>query len=356
MTPAAAQVRKECQESLEGRASLLDPLRGTSVLITGGTGFVGAWVGELLACLNDDWGLRCRVTLLARSVPPASRGLAHLTSRKDFRFLRQDVVFLRELPRDTNWLLHAAGTPDSRAHSTNPIEALSTFVEGTLNVVRGLDPLSDFRRMLHLSSASVYGAANPGAGAIAEDCSGTFPPPSASTTYVEAKRCGEAVCAAARTQKRLPLAVARPFAFVGPYQELDSPWAVNNFLDDALQGRPIRVQGDGETVRSYLYGSDMAFWLLRMLTAEAGSHPVWNLGSAEAVSLKRLAELVATAVSPAPRVLLRTATGFNPPTTRLIPDLSRVKQALALESRVCLADAVTRTIAWHRLSSAASTA
>lgn len=351
MIRPASLIRADCRAALEGREHLLEPLRATSILVTGGTGFVGAWVSEMLACLNDDWDFRSRVTMLARSPSAPSGRLSHLLARKDFRYLRQDVVFLGEIPRETNWLIHAAGTPDSRVHSTNPVETISTFVVGTLNVVKGLDPLSDFRRMLHLSSASVLGGGSSSRDGVPH---GIISPLSSAAVYVEAKRCAEAVCSAARTQKRLPLTVARPFAFIGPYQGLDCPWALNNFLDDALHGRPIRVQGDGETVRSYLYGSDMAFWVLRMLSAEGGLNAVWNLGSSEAVTLRELAELVSAAVSPSPPVLLRTATGLNHPATRWVADLSAVESALGLDARVPLREAVSKTLSWHRASTTVS--
>ncbi len=73
---------------------------------------------------------------------------------------------------------------------------------------------------------------------------------------------------------KLPVVTARPFAFIGPYQGLDKPWAVNNFLRDALLGVPIRILGDADTVRSYMYPSDMAFWLLAILAEGVARHRV----------------------------------------------------------------------------------
>jgi len=84
---------------------------------------------------------------------------------------------------------------------------------------------------------------------------------SASSVYAEAKRYAETLCSAARSQAQLPTITVRPFSFVGPFHAVDKPWAVDNFIDDALQGSPIRVLGDGQTVRSYMYGADLAFWL-----------------------------------------------------------------------------------------------
>ena len=81
-------------------------------------------------------------------------------------------------------------------------------------------------------------------------------------------RYAEAEAAAWRSVAKLPVVTARPFAFIGPYQGLDKPWAVNNFLRDALLCVPIRILGDADTVRSYMYPSDMAFWLLAILAED----------------------------------------------------------------------------------------
>ena len=99
--------------------------------------------------------------------------------------------------------------------------------------------------------------------------------------------------------------MARPFSFIGPYQSLDTPWAQTTFLSDALRGHQIRVKGDGQVVRSYLYGSDAAYWFLRILTA-GQSGDVVNVGSSMAVSLQDLAKEVAKNFEPSPDVVFNT--------------------------------------------------
>jgi nucleoside-diphosphate-sugar epimerase len=353
VTKPAPQVRADCREALDGRSEILSALRGETILVTGGTGFVGTWLAEALACLNDDFGFGCRVILLARGVDRFAASRPHLATRRDVQLLRADVRHLSELPRETNRVVHAAGTPDNRAHASTPVETIATIVEGAVNVVRALDPLSDFRRLLHLSSGYVYGAQPWTLNAIPETFAGEPPVlASASSAYGEAKRCAETICAAARSERRISVAVARPFAFLGPYQPLDTPWAANNFLLDALSGRPIRIQGDGETVRSYMYASDLAFWLLRLLSADEAADRAWNVGSPEATTLRALAETISGKISPAPEVRLHAATRAGVPRTRFIPDVSAARAELGLDLRVTLAQAVEKTLRWNRESAA----
>jgi nucleoside-diphosphate-sugar epimerase len=353
MSRPVPQVRADCREVLDGRSEALSALRDETILITGGTGFVGTWLAEALTCLNDDFGFGCRIVLLARGVERFAAARPHLAGRVDVKLLRADVRHLTELPRETNRIIHAAGTPDNRAHASTPVETIATIVEGAVNVVRALDPVSDFRRLLHLSSCYVYGAQPWSLSTVPETFDGGAPAlGSASSAYGEAKRCAEALCAAARSERRIPVVVARPFAFLGPYQPLDTPWAANNFLLDALSGRPIRIQDDGETVRSYMYASDMANWLLRLLSADEAVNRAWNVGSPEAVTLRALAETIAGRVNPVPEVRLHAATRAGVPRTRFVPDVTAAQELLGLDLRVPLASAVEKTLRWNREAAA----
>lgn len=348
MSARVHQVRGECREILDGQADALSPLRGSNLLVTGGTGFVGTWIAEMVACLNDDFGFKIRLSILARGTESFAARHPGLAARGDVRLMRADVVFLRELPREINWVVHGAGSPDSRFHASSPVETMSTILEGSANIIRALDPLSEFQRVIFLSSGHIYGHQPSDLPTVSEDFVGACSSISAASAYSEAKRCAEVQFSAARTQKRLPVVVGRPFAFLGPGLELDKPWAANNFLSDAMAGRPIRILGDPETVRSYMYPGDMAYWILRILTAE-GSTGAWNIGSPEAVTHMRLASLVAENSSPALRVSVNPGLRSDAPRSISVPDVSAVEARFGLKRRVALPEAIDRTLRWHRL-------
>ena len=69
---------------------------------------------------------------------------------------------------------------------------------------------------------------------------------SITSVYAEVKRCAETLCTAYSSQYKVPIVIIRPFAFIGPYQFLDKPWAINNFLRDGIAGGPIRILTDGD--------------------------------------------------------------------------------------------------------------
>ncbi len=331
---------------LEGCAQQLAPLKGDTVVITGGTGFVGTWLSEMLSTLNDDFLFGTQIVLISRSTDHFRATRPHLANRKDVTLVKSDVRHTFELPKETNWVIHAAANPDGRLHSSNPVEAMSIIADGTASVLRSVDRCSQFKMFLNLSSSLIYGGQPWELEKMAETFAGAPDCASVSSVYAEAKRFAETLCAAARSQARIPVVTARPFAFIGPYQSMEANWAINSFIRDAMSGNAVRVTGDGQTVRSYMYPSDMAFWMLRVLTAGV-SGTAYNVGSEEGIALETLASMIAGHFTPRPEVRLRTAAGIVP-RNRMVPDVSRAKKMLGLMQKVSLAQAVERTIQWNQ--------
>lgn len=311
----------------------LESLRGSHVLITGATGFVGCWLLSTLAYLNDTCGFGIRITAMARNPEAAMRKAPFLASRDDIAWVGMDIRQLASLPEDLAWLIHTAGVPDSRHHATNPIETTSVIGEGTLRVLHLAEQAGGLRKILHFSTGLID--------ATVEASRAVSP----TKAYVEAKRYSEALCYAFRTQAKLPIVITRPFTFLGPFQNLDSPWAANNFLRAAIQGQPLKIRGDGEAVRSYLYGSDMALIALHQLV-HGDSGEIYDLGGADAMTVLNLAHLVAEQAQH--RLEIRTnAGGRQHQADRLLPDMARSMRQFGVGPAWSTVEAVRRSLAWY---------
>jgi dTDP-glucose 4,6-dehydratase len=327
------RIFEDCARSFASTGTaIVDALRDSSLLVTGASGFVGSWLLSTLTFLNDVHGFRTRVHAVARYPSRVEQRVPFLAGRKDITWTAADVRQLVGLPDDVAWVVHTAGVPDSRHHATSPIETASVIGEGTFRILRLAEQATGLRRILHLSSGLVDVAA------------GQHRLAGPGMAYIEAKRFSETLCYAFRTQAKLPIVITRPFTLLGPFQGLDSPWAANNFLHAALEGQPLKIRGDGQAVRSYLYGSDMAVLALAQMTGgESGD--VYDLGGIEAMSVADLAQLVA-AQARRPLEVRINAAARSVADDRFVPDMRRSVD-LGVSPAFSTAQAVARSLAWY---------
>lgn len=337
---------QDCDAVLSDHIADLRPLKNSTIAISGGTGFVGTWLAGLLRQLNENHNFNTQVTLIGRNRKRFKETRPHLADHKYISVMEDDIRRVTDLPKTTNWLIHAAATPDNRFHASHPLETMSVIADGTRTVLQLAERLSDLKALLNLSSGLVYGAQPMDVSGISESYQGIVGFGSVSNAYAEAKRYAETLCGAARSQSHTPIITARPFAFLGPYQALDRPWAANNFMYDALGGHPIRVLGNGQSVRSYLYGSDMALWLLMMLV-KAPSGETYNVGSSHSVTLAEMAKLVADQAATKLEIKVGVSANHRH-VSRFVPDVSHATKTLGVKVSVDLKTAIQRTMAWNR--------
>lgn len=334
-------IHADCARSLGTTGvSRLEPLRGGKLFLTGATGFVGTWLLSLISYLNDIHGFGVEVTAIARRPSRLAEQAPFLANRSEITLVQSDIRQLIEVPAGTRWIIHAAAVPDSRHHATNPIETASVIGEGTARILRLAEPSESLERLLHFSSGLVH------ASSVSEPRNEQGRSRvGASSVYTEAKGFSEALCAAYRSQARLPIVITRPFTFLGPFQALDAPWAANNFLHSALNGQPLKLLGSGDTARSYLYGSDMAVLALHQLL-QGQSGETYDLGGAEAVRLIELAKIVVQQANRPLEIRVNTA-GRDARAADLLPDLSKSEKAFGFKPAFSAAEAVARTLEWH---------
>ncbi|GFO70138.1 dTDP-glucose 4,6-dehydratase [Geomonas limicola] len=337
-----AMLRSDCAEVLASQVERLAPLKNQLVYVTGGTGFVGTWLAEMVSYLNDDHGFGTRLILAARDLDAFRAKAPHLAARADLELVSQDVRYLRELPEGVNYLVHAAATPDNRQHASDPIGSMETITRGTANLLDAAMKLPDLKKILNLSSGQIYGRQRIDEARIPETRPGTLSCDSIMSVYPEAKRYAETLCCAYWSLYKIPVVTARPFAFMGPYQGLDKPWAINNFFRDALKDATIRIIGNGLPERSYLYPSDMAAWLLAILVDGTPGH-AYNVGSPTGVTLGDLAEKIKRYAQSSSIIEIRR---MNDDRSRFIPDDTQCRKTLGLQVTVGIDEALQRSVRW----------
>ena len=339
-----SEIRQDCLLACDAHSDVRGKFGYKHISVTGGTGFLGSWIAEMVAALNDEHHLGITLDLYARNVSDWARKFTHLSKRTDIRLKSQDVRSQFEFVRDTNFVVHAAGIPNNRVHSSEPLRVQQTTVSGLNNTLDAATQLDKLTRFLNVSSCLVCGPPNR-PGALVETEYFPVPCDQLHMVYVEAKRAAENLAAIYRSQFRMPVSTIRPFTFAGPYQELDRPWALNNFLRDVLTGSEIRIYGDGSARRSYLYGSDAAWWTMAAL-ANGVDGAVYNVGSPTAVTHLELVKLIGDQVSPQPRVTINTAMSKPGMRDDLYPDVTATLIGLGVTQTCSLEHAIDKTWRW----------
>lgn len=305
---------------------------GARLLITGGTGFVGKWLTSALLHAEDRMGLGMRLVVVTRS---PSRAPVHPAV---------DVVVsdVRDLPPLGSFDAVIAGAASSAA-APGSVDAAPPSIASTVfaDVTQALRAASGGRLLL-LSSGAVYGSGL--GGAVAEDAPSAPDTADPRTTYGQAKRLAETLCAAATAAGEVETVAARIFTLLGPQLPLDAHFAAGNILGDVLARRPIRILGDGTAVRSHLYAADLVVWLWRLLgSGRPGA--AYNVGSPRAVTIRDLAELAATYAEPPVPVHVLGRPGL---TSTYLPDIRRAATELDLAAWTSLPEAIERTLIFHR--------
>jgi dTDP-glucose 4,6-dehydratase len=255
------------------------------------------------------------------------------------------------LPEETfSHVVHAATPSHAERGGQTPLSLLTTIVDGTRRVLE-LSRRCGTGKLLLTSSGAVYGRQPAELPHVPEDYRGAPDPLDPAAAYGEGKRMAEQLAAQYAALYGLQTKIARGFAFLGPHLPLDAHFAAGNFLRDGLSGGPIRVLGDGRTVRSYLYAADLAVWLWTILFRGVACRP-YNVGSDRAVTIGELAETIAGGFDPRPEVTvalppdtLRPPDPLRPP-DRYVPDIRRAEAELGLAVGIDLPEACRRTVRW----------
>jgi dTDP-glucose 4,6-dehydratase len=323
---------------------LWEPLRGHSIFVTGGTGFVGTWLMESLAWANDNLQLDANAVILTRDPERFHKKAPAVAKHKSFELLRGNCLDFTFPSGHFRYVIHAATESPRPATAESPDATFDTDVGSTRRVLE-FAKQTGAHKLLFTSSGAVYGTQPKELERIPEDYPGAPSPMDPKSAYAQAKRASEFLCAMYSRQFGFDALIARLFAFVGPHLSLEA-YAVGNFLRDAMSGRPIRIESDGSTVRSYLYASELAVWLWTILLRGEPLHS-YNVGSSNAVTVRDLAQRVATVVGNKVRVEVLGRTGV--PATRYVPDTLRAEKELGLRPRISLEEGLLRTMEWHRV-------
>jgi UDP-glucose 4-epimerase len=258
-----------------------------SALITGGAGFIGSHLAELL--LSDGWSVWALDDLSTGSY----ENVAHL--RDDDRFhLVVDTMLSRtvvnELVNKVDVVYHLGAAVGPRLIVEEPVRTIVTNLEGSEIV---LDHCARFgKRVLIASTSEVYGdhrTTDP----LHEDARRVYGPTTQKRwLYADSKAMDEYLALAYRQERGLDFVIARLFNTVGPRQSGQYGMVVARFVQAAVAGTPLEIHGDGNQTRTFCHVQDTIRALQGLMESPETTGEIYNVGSRNWISIGDLAKRV----------------------------------------------------------------
>ena len=312
-----------------------EAFREKSVLVSGGSGFLGSWICDVLSEVGS------KITCLDNLSTGVFENVDHLKGTKGFEFEKADVCSYSRNPR-VDMIFHLASRPAPEDYQKHPVETALANSEGTkqmLELARKHDA-----RVLFASSSEAYG--DPEVFPTPESYEGRVNPLGPRSCYEEGKRFGEALCKAYHDQYEIDVRIARIFNSYGPRLRAEGFYGrvVSRFILQSLKGEDLTVFGDGSQTRSFCYVTDTVTGLLAQIRDEGRRGDVLNLGSEDETRIIDLAGKVIQ-LSPAGSGLKHLP--FPPGDhLRRQPDITNARKVLGWEPKVGLDQGLSRTAKW----------
>ncbi len=298
------------------------------ILVTGGAGFLGAYLCEQLL----DRGHH--VTCLDNYFTGRKQNIEALLSRNNFQEIEHDVTLPIRLEVDEIYNLACPASPVH--YQYNPVQTTRTSVIGALNLL-DLARITG-AKILQASTSEVYG--DPSVHPQSEDYWGNVNPIGIRACYDEGKRCAETLFFDYHREHAVDIRVARIFNTYGPGMQLDDGRVVSNFIVQALNNHPITIYGDGMQSRSFCYRDDLIDGLIRLMAADQIG-PI-NLGNPNPFTMLELAELVISMTGSKSALEFHQLPADDP--IQRQPDVRRAAAALDWKAETALKRGLVKTI------------
>jgi len=256
-------------------------------LVTGGAGFIGSHLSELL--LAEGW----EVFALDDLSTGSSDNVETLRERPGFHLVVESVLspaVVSELVHKCDVVFHLAAAVGVRLIVEQPGRTLLTNVQGTETV---LEYCARFgKRVLVASSSEVYGD-HPEDTELDEEARRIYGPTTSKRwAYADTKAMDEFLALALHAERSLDCVIARLFNTVGPRQSGQYGNVIPRFVAAALAGEPLEVHGDGEQTRCFCHVSDTVRALAGLMAEPATAGRIYNVGSTDRITIGALARRV----------------------------------------------------------------
>jgi UDP-glucose 4-epimerase len=315
-------------------------------LITGGAGFVGSHLADLLIARGHE------VFVLDNLSTGSIDNIEHLKGHPRFHYtidtITNEPVLAEHIDR-VDVVFHLAAAVGVKKIVEEPVHTIETNVHGTEVVLRHANKKK--RLVVIASTSEVYGKNTDVP--FREDADLVMgPTPKHRWAYACSKAIDEFLALAYWKERKLPVIIVRLFNTVGPRQTGQYGMVIPNFVRQALAGHPITVFGDGNQSRSFTYVGDVVRGLLALVEEPRAVGQVFNIGNGQEITIRELAEKVKAMTGSTSEIVFipydqAYEAGFED-MPRRVPDITRIRALVGYEPTVGLDQILQQVIDYFR--------
>lgn len=305
-------------------------------IVTGGAGFIGSHLCEKL--LSLDYRVYCLDNLITGN----DNNIEVCKKNPLFSFLRCDVT--KDLPifPKVDYVFHLASPASVIDYQKYPEETALVNSVGTRNLLKFSKAYR--AKFLFASTSEIYG--DPKEHPQKETYWGNVNPIGIRACYDESKRFGETLTMLYIRKYDLDGRIIRIFNTYGPNMRKDDGRVVSNFINQALEEKPITIYGKGTQTRSFCYVSDLVSGIVSVATSNKTKGEVYNLGNPEEFTVIKLANLVKSLIKSQSKIIHSDLPQDDP--TQRKPDISKIKSFLGWKPKVKLEEGLRKTIEYYK--------
>ncbi|NOZ64315.1 MAG: SDR family oxidoreductase [Caldiserica bacterium] len=314
---------------------IFDKLKGKSVLVTGGAGFIGSHIAEKLVSIG------AKVKILDNFFAGKLENIERFKDRVEL--IEGDITDLSIVYRvmeGVDYVSHQAALRSAPKSVGLPLSYTRVNVEGTINVLIAAQE-KGVKRVVYASSSSVYGD-----NLQLPQKEEHFPSPL--TPYATSKLTGEFYCKMFTKTYGLSTVSLRYFNVFGPRQSLESQYAVviPKFIKCILDKEPPPINGDGKQSRDFTYIDNVVHVNLLALLREGVDGEVFNTGEGKTISILQLVDDLSQIAGREVKPVFTPPRPGDPPYT--MADIEKVTSLLGYKPLVSFREGLERTFAWFK--------
>lgn len=357
---ASDVIHSDISAMLCSAKSCLNFLKNTNVLITGGAGFLGYYLIQLLIAQRKVSGTLTNIYVLENFIRGRPEWIEALILNEDINIIEADIS--KELPLEVynfDYIIHAASIASPTYYRLHPIETIDANVNGIRSLLEysrtSLASTRPVKGLLYFSTSEIYGDPTADAIPTKETYRGNVSCTGPRACYDESKRLGETLCVNFAKQYSVPVSIARPFNNYGPGLSMADKRLLPDIAKSIFDNTDIILHSDGTATRTFCYVSDAIDGYLRILT-NGHRGESYNIGTElpeiNVLDFAKLTvEIAKNSFGYQGKIAYRESEDHNylvDNPNRRCPDIGKAREHLGYKPQVDLVDGIYRSLIWYR--------